>query len=411
MFTRTYQLLLFLALALSSPSAGNLIAQELEIHCINIGQGDCTVIVSPSGKTMMIDAGPPFNASEEHLWEYLDVTLDIDSLDYFIATHYHQDHTGGIAAMVDSGLFIDTVFDRGWKYCTQQYEDQYLPAVNGRRYEIQDGREISLGGGVLVKIVSVNGNGQLTSPHIHEGNPCPPEEGNGNHENDFSIAMVVEYGEFEFFVGGDLSGSDTSPYTDIESSVAQEVGNVDVYQVNHHGSRFSTNDSLLGVLHPCVSIISASGTTHPHASVVSRLSAVSTVYQTHVNGDVVIITGGETIFTVNGDVYPVPCAAALDETESGVQLGFMLHQNYPNPFNSSTAITFWLSKTSTPKLDILNVAGQIVRSYSVGALPSGLHSFHWDGVNSERQPVASGVYFSRLTAGEGYATRKMLLVK
>jgi hypothetical protein len=74
-----------------------------------------------------------------------------------------------------------------------------------------------------------------------------------------SLVAVIGFGKFDAVMGGDLSGFDTGEYEDIESSVADKVGQVEVYKVHHHCSRYSTNDKWLSVVKPKVGIISASG--------------------------------------------------------------------------------------------------------------------------------------------------------
>lgn len=91
--------------------------------------------------------------------------------------------------------------------------------------------------------------------------------------------------------------------------------------------------------------------------------------------------------------------------------GFHLEQNYPNPFNPETEIAFTLGQSGVTELVIYNVMGQQIRQLLIGDLPAGAHSIRWDGTDASGSPVASGVYFYRLSAGTWNQTRKMLLVK
>jgi len=282
-------------------------AQELAVHCINIGHGDCTLIISPSGTTMMIDAGPPYMASKSHLCDYLD-SLDIDTLDYFIATHYDYNQVGGIDTLLKDGIVIDTLYDRGWWYCMDFYRDTYDKIVEDFRHTVGDDQIIDLGGGAVARMVCVNGNGLLNEPYVDRD--C---DGGSNDENDFSIGLVVDYLDFEFFVGGDLPGYTDGGYRDIETSVAPEIGDIEVYQVNQHGSSHSTNPFFLETLNPEVSVLSVgNNATLPDPEVVARLLAVSTLYQTQdndgndIDGDIVITTAGTDWFYVNGEAHSIP---------------------------------------------------------------------------------------------------------
>lgn len=272
----------------------------LYIYCIDVGQGDATLIVSPSGQTVLIDAGNNGKGKSEVV-PFLR-SLGITSLDFIIATHYHSDHIGGIDEVIDS-LSLDslgTVYDRGWSYTTATYDD-YVATAGVRRTAIEDNQVIPLGPEIYLKCVAVNGNDSLDEPFTQ-----PPHD-----ENDLCVALTVNYGDFDFFVAGDLSGSDSGGYTDIETGLAPEVGEVDVFQVNHHGSKFSNNQCFVNTLQPTVSVISVGSNSygHPDPSVVARLEAVSEkVYQTE-DADGNVIDGDITIkvdctnFWVNGDAY------------------------------------------------------------------------------------------------------------
>ena len=90
--------------------------------------------------------------------------------------------------------------------------------------------------------------------------------------------------------------------------------------------------------------------------------------------------------------------------------------NYPNPFNPETWIPYHLAKDADVTLHIYAVNGTLVRSLTLGHQAAGRYqsrsrAAYWDGRNAFGEPVASGVYFYRLTAGDFTATRKMLIRK
>ncbi len=98
------------------------------------------------------------------------------------------------------------------------------------------------------------------------------------------------------------------------------------------------------------------------------------------------------------DASTTPSAAFLD-------------QNVPNPFNPRTSIRFGLDAASTVRLDIYDARGALVRRLVDGRLESGVHEVSWAGTNGRGEPVASGVYFYRLSAGRRDFTRKMILLR
>ncbi|MBD3402047.1 T9SS type A sorting domain-containing protein [candidate division GN15 bacterium] len=90
---------------------------------------------------------------------------------------------------------------------------------------------------------------------------------------------------------------------------------------------------------------------------------------------------------------------------------YTLYENYPNPFNPSTTISYDIPAPTTVTLDIINVLGQTIRTLVQEHQPSGHHRVVWDGRTDSGQPVASGIYFYRLTAETYVDTKKMLLLK
>jgi len=94
-----------------------------------------------------------------------------------------------------------------------------------------------------------------------------------------------------------------------------------------------------------------------------------------------------------------------------IPLEFHLSQNRPNPFNPTTSIEFALPEATNVKLTIFNILGQKVITLIDDYRNAGYHNVSWDGCDDQRQPVASGIYFYRLSAGKYADQKKMLLIK
>jgi hypothetical protein len=111
-----------------------------------------------------------------------------------------------------------------------------------------------------------------------------------------------------------------------------------------------------------------------------------------------------------GIAYLQSLLALLIPEETG------LLPNYPNPFNPETWIPYQLSEPAKVTLRIYAVNGELVRTLALEHTPAGIYqsrsrAAYWDGKNEVGEPVASGVYFYTLTAGDFTATRKMLIRK
>lgn len=105
----------------------------------------------------------------------------------------------------------------------------------------------------------------------------------------------------------------------------------------------------------------------------------------------------------------LPMAAPLDgET---LPVSALLSANYPNPFNPSTTIEYTLPTRSLVRVEVLNALGQIVRVLTDAPVAAGRHTVVWDGHSLDGTPVASGVYYYRIVAGDMINARKMILLK
>ena len=107
---------------------------------------------------------------------------------------------------------------------------------------------------------------------------------------------------------------------------------------------------------------------------------------------------------------------ALNRRDLPVPKETVLLANYPNPFNPETWIPYQLSETAAVTVTIHASDGKRVRELELGQVPAGVYSdkdraAYWDGQNEQGEPVASGVYFYTLTAGDFSATRKMVIRK
>lgn len=116
---------------------------------------------------------------------------------------------------------------------------------------------------------------------------------------------------------------------------------------------------------------------------------------------------------VNSDrsvyVYGEPLAVQVDNGK--MPSAFELSQNYPNPFNPVTAIRYSLHRPSQVIVTVFNVLGQEVRTLENGMQAAGTYETTWDGTDRGGVPVASGIYFYRIKAGDFTETRKMVLLK
>lgn len=247
---------------------------KLQIHFMSVGQGDGAILISPLGETVLFDNGRR-NSCDKPV-AYLD-QLGITKIDYHIVSHYHDDHIGCTKPVFDAFPLQKQAIDRGGTYIGSNGKPTktfttYKTVVGNKRKKAFKGMRITLDAQsdnpVTIEVVALNGNNIAT-----------------DNENDRSVVAVVRFGRFDAVIGGDLSGFNESHYKDIESSVADDVGRVEVYKVNHHGSRYSTNETWISTIKPRIGIISVGDEVdhnHPTKECLKRLhDAGVRTYWTH----------------------------------------------------------------------------------------------------------------------------------
>jgi len=349
---RARALLLWLAAGCGGPAAdqgcgtGSWRPGVLEIHHLDLGQADSTLIVGPTGRTLLVDAGEPRWDGDDGArvtGAYLRGVLGCARLDQVLITHFHVDHTGypgkgGLWHLVEQQGFTvgrllhrDLRRYRGDSGGTLERWFEYLDGA-GRRLRpevVREGMQLDLGPGVDLRIVAADGHGALLPGDFHLDR-APP------NENDYSVAALLRFGALDYFIGGDLSGEwQTSSYGyayhDIETLVARGLPDVDVYRADHHGSEHSSNPTLLAQLQPEVSIVSAGDGNpygHPARATIEHLGAPNVLYLTErgaadasapvrVAGPVVLRTRDGLSYAVNGDLYTATDPVRVDADGDG----------------------------------------------------------------------------------------------
>jgi len=222
--------------------------RPLLIRHIDVGHGDATLIVAPDGESLLVDGGS--NHQGQRIVVPLIRGLGIGALDFVLATHYDSDHIGGLDEVIRELEPAQSVLDRGGSAERDQRSfEAYADQAAQKRKKIEPGETINLGSAVRVTCVAAGGR-------ILGGSSVFLD---GTSENAASVALVVQYKQFDYFIGGDLTGGGRSGArrtADVESVLAPVVGDVDVVKLNHHGGASSSNKRFLTALRPEVGVIS-----------------------------------------------------------------------------------------------------------------------------------------------------------
>lgn len=234
-------------------------AKPLQIYFIDVEGGQSTLIVSPSGQSLLIDAGWP--GSEGRDADRIIAAArqaGVQQLDYVLITHFHRDHVGGIPQLVD-GMKIGTFVDHGPNQedseITRADYAAYEKAIAGHGHVV-----VKPGWGLPIKGIEVR---VLASAGDHIGNPLPGA-GEANPycnaettadvdktENARSVGVLITYGHFRFLDLGDLTKK-----KELELACPKNMlGTVDLFLVTHHGSDSSNPKALVWAVHPRVAVI------------------------------------------------------------------------------------------------------------------------------------------------------------
>lgn len=250
----------------------------LEIHYLDVGQGDSTLILC-DGHAMLIDAGD--NDRGTAVQSYLE-SQGVTTLDYVIGTHPDADHIGGLDVVLykfDCQMVMMPDFEKD----TRTYDD-VVQTMKQKRYKNtlpEVGTVYELGSAVFT-IVAPNGE-------------------YGDNANDYSVGILLQHGKNRFLFTGDAE--EASEADMLENGIDLEA---DVFKASHHGSRTANTEEFLQTVDPDYVVISCGQENsygHPHAEVMNRLRAMGiSVFRTDEQGTIVAYSDGtEITFNMSPD--------------------------------------------------------------------------------------------------------------
>ena len=327
---------------------------ELRVHILDVGpvNGDSILIISPTGTTVLIDAGDTGKGK---------VVLDalkrynVQQLDYFIATHPHPDHIGG-ADEVIKGTKVLNVIDNGLqptlpasvarakptptpatkplskrppdrRPASLKFFDEYQEAVlqSGARHEkAEPGARLELGGGARLTIL-----GPTPPPFTKE-----QMKTGGNEPNANSIVARIDYGSFSMLLTGDAE--EQSEHRLLTKDLNLRA---DIIKIAHHGSKYATSADFLERVKPRDAIISCGWWNrygHPAQTVLDRLKAADVkVSRTDLHGEITIKTKGrendykmEAAKQIKGEEIWIGRTAQKDDSS---RVGFIAYGDFGPP--------------------------------------------------------------------------------
>lgn len=253
----TVRFLTLLVALVTFPLCAN---DALEIYWIDVEGGAATLIVTPDSETVLMDAGwPGFDGRDPaRILKVLEEEVGAQELDYFIASHFHRDHTGGLSAlasMIPIGTFVDhgNSVEIGWNDRADELWDSYVQAAGDRRLQVQPGDKLPLKSTDFLFVAARSRF--LERPLVVQGPNSACRDAVSKRidkgENGKSVGFFVRVGNFEFLNLGDLSWN----YEIATACPTNLFGEIDLYQVTHHGMHMSGAPAHIAAIQPLVAVM------------------------------------------------------------------------------------------------------------------------------------------------------------
>lgn len=269
--------------------------KTLDIYFIDVEGGAATLIVTPLGESLLVDSGFPGERDAGRIAQVARDQAKLTQIDHYITTHWHRDHVGGIPQL-SKLIPVKHYYDHGLPAVLgpdlqPEFIDAYRQTVMGKSVTLKPGDLLGMQPSpkalppLQVRVLASDGVLLGEKPGAPQIKPCGPDfkpQPEDKTDNVNSIAILLTFGRFKFFDGGDISWN-------IEDRLVcprNLIGAIDVYQVDHHGADSSNNPTIVRALKPRVAIIDSGPRKGAEVNTFATLKSVKeieAIYQIHRN--------------------------------------------------------------------------------------------------------------------------------
>jgi beta-lactamase superfamily II metal-dependent hydrolase len=229
--------------------------RPLDIYWIDVEGGAATLIVSPSGESLLIDTGWTVGDRDAKRIYAATQEAGLKKIDHLLISHFHADHVGGLGAL-SKMIPIGRFFDHGdaIEPQNQQWLDSYKAASAGKRTIVKPGDAIPVKG---VRTLVVSSDERVLATAINGGGPNPlcadaEQKAPVAPENQRTVGVLLTYGKFKFL---DLIDLDWEKEMELACPV-NKLGQVTLYQSSRHGSLDGAGaPAFLGAIRPQVVVV------------------------------------------------------------------------------------------------------------------------------------------------------------
>ncbi len=248
---------LLLSFAIAAPASAE--TGKLFIYTIDVEGGQATLLVSPTGGSLLVDTGWGGNNGRDAIRIQAAMKdAGITQIDHVLITHFHTDHVGGVpnlVARVKVGEFLDHGINREDSDITRTDYAAYVKAIGSTpRRTVHPGDTIAVGKLDIV-VLTADGEHIARVPGVTpQPNPYCATESKWDldeTENPRSTGILVRFGKFRFLDLGDLTKAKEIPLVCPDNL----IGPIDLYLVNHHGFNLSNTRAFVDAIHPRVAIM------------------------------------------------------------------------------------------------------------------------------------------------------------